>query len=85
MADPSRPQPIFKLMKTAAAARFLGRSASTLAKYRMTGEGPPFVKLGQAVRYDMADLQAYIARSRRQSTSARSRPAKTAPSELEEA
>lgn len=64
------PTPIpTKLLKPEEAAEFLGRSPSTLAKTRMTGTGPRFVKLGGSVRYDIRDLEAFIAQSTRRSTS----------------
>ncbi|MES2662143.1 MAG: helix-turn-helix domain-containing protein [Pseudomonadota bacterium] len=36
---------------------------------RMRGEGPPFIKLGKAVRYDLAELEKYFAQQSRTSTS----------------
>ena len=47
----------------------LGVSVRTLQKWRLQGNGPRFVKLGHAVRYDVKDLEAYIERARRRSTS----------------
>jgi hypothetical protein len=41
----------------------------TLQKWRLQGNGPRFVKLGHAVRYDVKDLEAYIECGRRRSTS----------------
>ena len=39
------------------AAKYLGLSASTLAKLRMTGDGPAFSKLGRrVVVYRLVDL-----------------------------
>jgi excisionase family DNA binding protein len=51
------------------AAELLGVSVRTLQKWRLQGNGPQFVKLGHAVRYDVKDLEAYIERARRRSTS----------------
>lgn len=51
------------------AAELLGVSVRTLQKWRLQGNGPRFVKLGHAVRYDVKDLEAYIERARRNSTS----------------
>jgi predicted DNA-binding transcriptional regulator AlpA len=45
---------------TRAAAEILGLAEQTLRKLRMTGNGPPFVKLGRAVRYRQADLDAWL-------------------------
>jgi hypothetical protein len=51
------------------ASLLLGLSVRTLQKWRLQGNGPRFLKLGQAVRYDPADLDDYISRARRTSTS----------------
>jgi len=51
------------------AAAILGLSVKTLRRWRWAGRELPFVKLGSAVRYDLADLQAYIDGHRRASTS----------------
>jgi hypothetical protein len=61
--------PSQKLLKPDAAGEFLGLSAHTLAVKRMTGDGPRFIKLGGAVRYDLKDLQDFVARLKRSSTS----------------
>ena len=51
------------------AARFLGLSVSTLNKMRLNGNGPPYLKLGRRVLYDVHDLQAWAASRRRNHTS----------------
>ncbi len=56
----------------AEAAHMLGLSVKTLRRWRWAGMGPRFLKLGAAVRYDPADLTAFIEAGRRSSTSARS-------------
>lgn len=58
------------LLDTAQAAKRLGLSASTLAKLRLTGEGPAYVKMGAAVRYLPQDVDDYAMARRRISTSA---------------
>ncbi|WBQ11226.1 helix-turn-helix domain-containing protein [Hyphomonadaceae bacterium ML37] len=50
-------------------ASYLGLSVSTLAKLRLTGEGPRYVRLGRRVLYDPADLDTWIASRKRYSTS----------------
>lgn len=51
-------------------AALTGLARSTLAKLRLSGEGPRFVKLGAAVRYRVDDVQAWVAaKPRRRSTS----------------
>jgi len=46
---------------TNGAAGHLGLARNTLEKMRVSGDGPPFVKLGRAVRYRMSDLESYLA------------------------
>jgi len=57
-------------MRTPEAARYLGISASTLNKTRLTGDGPPFVKVTpRAVAYRKSDLDAWLEARLRHSTS----------------
>jgi len=59
-----------RLLDVSAAADYVGLSASTLNKMRCLGEGPKFLKLTRAaVRYDPADLDAWVYERRRGSTS----------------
>lgn len=51
------------------AAQYLGLKAATLNKWRVYGEGPPFIKVGRLVRYRRSDLDAYLSGRRVQSTS----------------
>jgi len=43
-------------------------SHRTLERYRVTGGGPVYMKLGRRVVYDTADLDAWMAARRRHST-----------------
>lgn len=45
------------------AARYLRSSRSTLAKRRVNGTGPIFVRIGRAVRYRQSDVDAWLALS----------------------
>lgn len=38
----------------------IGVPVSSLQKMRMRGNGPPFAKIGQRVRYRVADLQDFV-------------------------
>ena len=58
-----------KILRTPEAAEYVGLSASTLEKKRIDGSGPTFVKLGRAVGYDLATLDAWLERRQRTSTS----------------
>lgn len=45
------------------AARYLGIAPGTLATSRLTpprNDGPPFIRYGRAVRYRLADLDAWL-------------------------
>ncbi len=58
-----------KLLTTKEAADRLGLSKSTLDKARLTGDGPPFAKMGAAIRYRPQDLDDWVAAQVRRSTS----------------
>ena len=57
------------LLTTEAAAAWLGLSPRTLQCYRMRGEGPRFRKIGRWVRYVESDLEAWLVKCTRVSTS----------------
>ena len=56
-------------MNTRDAADWLGLSPRTLDRYRVTGEGPAFFRLGRLVRYRREDIETWLADRRRFSTS----------------
>ncbi len=62
-----------RLVDTATAAIYLGIAKNTLDKMRVYGRrddnSPRFVKIGRSIRYDIAELDAYIARNTTVSTS----------------
>ncbi len=51
------------------AALYVGLAQQTLAKMRVTGDSPPFYKVGRQVLYDKADLEGWLSVRRRRSTS----------------
>jgi hypothetical protein len=53
------------LLTESEAARFLGLSVKTLQRWRVGRRGVRWIKLERAVRYDPADLVAYIEAGRR--------------------
>lgn len=56
--------------RTPAAAEYLGGlSPRTLAKWRILGRGPRFIRVGAAVVYDRNDLDEFLAKGARCSTS----------------
>lgn len=57
-----------RYLNTRDAARYVGLAASTLKRYRLSGEGPVFHRLGGRVRYRREDLDAWAAERRRVST-----------------
>ncbi|PVE21710.1 hypothetical protein DC522_24985 [Microvirga sp. KLBC 81] len=58
-----------RLMTTKEAAQRLKVSASFLAKARMKGTGPRYLRLGRAIRYAEEALDEYEAANTRASTS----------------
>jgi predicted DNA-binding transcriptional regulator AlpA len=48
-------------LREAEAAELAGLARSTFAKLRITGGGPPFVRINSSVRYPEADLVAWLA------------------------
>jgi predicted DNA-binding transcriptional regulator AlpA len=57
-------------MRTPEAANYVALAESTLTKMRLTGDGPPFVKVGpRAVAYRKADLDEWLSARVRRSTS----------------
>jgi excisionase family DNA binding protein len=56
-------------LDTRQAAKLLQLSHRTLERWRLEGQGPVFVKMGGAVRYRMADLEAWAEAQLRRSTS----------------
>lgn len=58
-----------RLLKEQEVAEILNMEVSTLRRWRVSGRGLRFVKIGAAVRYDPADIAAFIEAGRRTSTS----------------
>jgi len=58
-----------KVLTTRAASDALGLPAKTLEHWRLTGQGPVYLKLGGRVYYTEEDLREWMASSRRRSTS----------------
>jgi helix-turn-helix protein len=52
-------QDFSKLLDERAAAEILGVVPATLCKWRATGEGPPYLKIGRRRLYDPADLKQF--------------------------
>jgi excisionase family DNA binding protein len=62
------------LLTVQEAAECLRLSVSSLNKWRLTGGGPAFVRVGGRVRYRAADLIKYLSEQTRISTSSDSPP-----------
>jgi predicted DNA-binding transcriptional regulator AlpA len=58
-----------RYLRTPEAARFLGVSGRTLEKHRTYGTGPRYSKIGGRVIYTVAELQAWVDRGAKMSTS----------------
>jgi excisionase family DNA binding protein len=57
------------LLSQREAAAYCGLSPRTLERARVTGEGPPYAKLGRRVLYRRPDLDEWISSRIRQNTS----------------
>ena len=68
MPDPNAGLPP-RYLRTPEAARFLGLSGRTLEKHRTYGTGPRYSKIGGRVVYAIEDLQAWVTRGEKNSTS----------------
>lgn len=65
-----KPTPTPLLMTEQEAAKLLGLSPRTLQKWRITGNGPVFVRASaRAIRYQRPDLERWVEDRRRASTS----------------
>jgi predicted DNA-binding transcriptional regulator AlpA len=49
-----------KLIDEREAAGTLGCSVALLRKWRLFGDGPAYVKIGRLVRYQQADIDAFL-------------------------
>lgn len=58
------------LISSSEAEEFLALPKNTLAKMRVSGDGPAFHKLGKRVRYRMSDLEVWLNARRYANTSA---------------
>jgi hypothetical protein len=69
---PQRPAaPAIVLLTPKEAAGLLKVSTSWLAKARMRGDGPPYIRFGRAIRYGEAALLQWMKSRQRLSTSER--------------
>lgn len=66
------------LLTESEAASRLAIQPTTLRRWRWSGDGPRFIKVGFAVRYDSVDVEEFVNRNRRDSTSAVHLPVKAA-------
>ena len=63
-------QALKRVLRTPEAAAYVGLSASTLEKFRLSGEGPPYHKSGpKIVVYCPEELDRWLHAGRRTSTS----------------
>lgn len=58
-----------EILNTREAALYVRLSKPTMERFRLSGEGAHYIKLGGAVRYRKVDLEAWLASCRTRSTS----------------
>jgi excisionase family DNA binding protein len=61
--------PVISLLTPKEAAKLLKVSLSWLAKARMRGDGPPYIRIGRSIRYSEAALVQWMKSRQRLSTS----------------
>jgi Helix-turn-helix domain len=71
MSEEAKFQTRQPLLDTSMASQRLNVARQTLAMWRLKGRGPRFISMGRKVLYDPADLDAFIEKNRRSSTSDR--------------
>jgi len=59
-----------EVLTTAEAAQYVRLGKPTIERFRLTGEGPKYCKLGGAVRYRRCDLDEWLQTRLIRSTSA---------------
>ena len=69
MNAPVKTNAIDLLLPPADVAKLLKVSLSWLAKARMRGDGPPYIRVGRAIRYTNQALLQWMKSRQRQSTS----------------
>lgn len=58
-----------EILNTKEAANYVRLGKPTLERFRISGDGPPYAKLGGAVRYRRSDLDAWLSSRLIRSTS----------------
>lgn len=62
---PTAPPPQAEFLTTKQAAKLLALSVGTLEGWRSARKGPATIKVGTAIRYSRADLDAWLAKHRK--------------------
>lgn len=57
-----------RYLNTNQAAEYLGMSPTTLNRMRVTGDGPPYSKVGRRVIYDIRELDDWVTQRKRRFT-----------------
>lgn len=59
---------LLDLLDPAELSRRIGVGTGCLAKWRMTGDGPAYIRVGRRIHYDPRDVQAWLEARRVNST-----------------
>lgn len=60
MSSETKVEEVGRLLTAQEVASLTGLSVETLAQWRSQRRGIPYLKIGRAVRYDVADVQSYL-------------------------
>lgn len=69
LPNPQQLDPASAMLNEQQVAEHIGLTVHALQRWRVKGGGPPFSKLGSAVRYRLSDVDQWIAANRVHSTS----------------
>ena len=69
--ETTNPAPAHRRLRTRAAAEYIGVSKSSLEKWRVSGRGPRYCKIGRVVVYPTNHLDQWLDGNLRKSTSDR--------------
>jgi excisionase family DNA binding protein len=56
-------------LTTKEAARLMGFHPTTLAKWRVSGKGPPYLKIGRSIRYEYTVVEQWMRERTHKNTS----------------
>ncbi|MGQ0444733.1 MAG: helix-turn-helix transcriptional regulator [Beijerinckiaceae bacterium] len=66
-----------RLIREHEMAALLSKSLSSMRRLRIAGGGPPFIRVGGSIRYDLAAFEKFLALNNRETQARKSSPHET--------